>query len=144
MLKLVFIICLIYGSNADSWSVPEKKQYLLTCFLKSPFQWSRMFPACGVMWLQAVPLLTLALKCFGFLQRKVSWEYKVWKLNLCRPIYGSKTDDECVSLPVWATQRDLSPTPIQHDHTKLCPYHTCTPHIAVPLLQCEMSWVWST
>lgn len=38
----------------------------------------------------------------------------------------------------------LSPAPIQHDHTELCPYHTCTPHIAAPLLQCEMSWVRST
>lgn len=27
----------------------------------------------------------------------------------------------------------LKPRPIQHDHTDLCPYHTCPPHIAAPI-----------
>lgn len=48
--------------------------------------------ACRFMWLQALPLLTFALKCFGFLQRKASWEYTSWKPKFHGFIYVNQAD----------------------------------------------------
>lgn len=130
--KLLSVIYLIYGSNADSWSVPEKEQYLLSCFLKSPFQWSRMFPACGVMWLQAVPLY-LGFEVLWVLAKKSIMGIKTLKAEAFSPhIWWWVCFIACMDYT-----EGLKPRPTQYDHTDLCPYHTCPPHIAAPIAECE-------